>query len=154
MVRTPFALIPALLLATALAPAAAAPGSPSPVANDEAATRGNAATAPATAAMRAFRDPETGALVQEPVTPEQQRMVEQWNRAIDKSGAGLVVLSSPNGTQMVDLQGRYQHVMRAARDDAGSIALSCSDGPARPDLRGVVAARRAAAAAVEARDVR
>src|ERR1041385_724634 len=57
-------------------------------------------------------DPQTGKL--RPPTPEAAR---QWGLALKKylnrSSQGLIVKTHPNGTQSVDLQGRFQSVSLA-----------------------------------------
>jgi hypothetical protein len=95
------------------------------------------------AGMRAYRDPATGALIERPVTAEQKRIAEQPIGDFNKSSAGLVIVRLPDGSEMVDLQGRFQHAMRALRNETGTQVLSCGDSAWLPDLRGVVLKARA-----------
>jgi hypothetical protein len=59
------------------------------------------------AAMMVFRDPETGALVPEPVTKEQREVARAAASELNESTEGLVEVRLPNGAVVVDLQGRF-----------------------------------------------
>lgn len=66
--------------------------------------------------------------LQEPLTAEQsQQLTEQLegNKATD----GLVEERHADGTVSVDLQGRFQNVTMARRNDDGTISAACVDTP-------------------------
>ena len=67
-------------------------------------------------------------LQQGPLTPEQaQQLAEQLEG--NKATEGLVQEKHEDGTVSVDLQGRFQNVTLAKRNDDGTISASCVDTP-------------------------
>jgi hypothetical protein len=67
-------------------------------------------------------------LQQGPLTPEQaQRFADQLEG--NKATAGLVEEKHGDGTVSVDLQGRFQNVVLARRNDDGSVSAACVDTP-------------------------
>src|SRR4051812_23387523 len=75
-------------------------------------------------------------LQQGPLTQEQSRQIADALEG-NKSTDGLVEVHHEDGTVSMDLQGRFQNVMMARRNDDGSISTACVDTPeaARSFLR-------------------
>jgi hypothetical protein len=75
-------------------------------------------------------NPQT--LQQAPLTQgEAQQLVEQL--VGNKSTDGLVQEQHEDGTVEVDLQGRFQNVTMAKRNDDGTVSTSCVDTPEAAD---------------------
>jgi len=65
-----------------------------------------------------------------PLTQEEaQRLGEELKTRLNRSTAGLVEQQQPDGSVSMDLQGRFQSVVLARRNEDGSIAKSCVDNP-------------------------
>ncbi|HSE24173.1 MAG TPA: hypothetical protein VLB68_21070 [Pyrinomonadaceae bacterium] len=65
-----------------------------------------------------------------PLTQEEaQRMGEELKSRLNRSTAGLVEQRQPDGSVSMDLQGRFQSVVLARRNEDGSVAKSCVDNP-------------------------
>lgn len=77
--------------------------------------------------MLAFVDPETGELVSSPVTEEQKQFAERAGNDLNFSDEGLVQQVMPDGSVMVDLQGRYQMSMVVDVQADGSLRARCTD---------------------------
>jgi hypothetical protein len=75
-------------------------------------------------------------LQQGPLTPEQSQQVADALEG-NKSTDGLVEVKHEDGTVSMDLQGRFQNVMIARKNDDGSVTTACVDTPeaARSFLR-------------------
>ncbi len=92
---------------------------------------------PGFAGMRVERDPETGGwrvpvASSEPGTiPGAQSLLtaEQLNR----SAEGLSVVLLPDGSRMVDLQGRFKEYFVATRQPGGRLGFSCGPLPEAGD---------------------
>lgn len=102
------------------------------VAATEPASSKPAKTAEATEAkaeqgMRAYVDPETGALSSTPVTAEQQQAAETPDPAFRQDDAGVAVIRMPDGSRMAHLQGRFEVAMVATVAADGSIQTECND---------------------------
>lgn len=86
----------------------------------------NAAAQPPAAqpAMRAYVDPETGALVDRPVTEEQKRAAAQ--DALAPNTAKVVKIQHANGMREYDLNGRADEAMIATVRADGSLEYRCA----------------------------
>jgi hypothetical protein len=75
-------------------------------------------------------------LQQGPLTQEQSEQIADALEG-NKSTDGLVEVKHEDGTVSMDLQGRFQNVMVARRNDDGSVSTACVDTPeaARSFLR-------------------
>ena len=75
-------------------------------------------------------------LQQGPLTQEQSEQIADALEG-NKSTDGLVQTQHADGTVSVDLQGRFQNVMMAKKNDDGSVSTACVDTPegARSFLR-------------------
>jgi hypothetical protein len=75
-------------------------------------------------------------LQQGPLTQEQSQQIADALEG-NKSTDGLVETRHADGTVSVDLQGRFQNVMMAQKNDDGSVSAACVDTPeaARSFLR-------------------
>lgn len=75
-------------------------------------------------------------LQQGPLTQEQSQQIADALEG-NKSTDGLVETQHADGTVSVDLQGRFQNVMMAQKNDDGSVSTACVDTPeaARSFLR-------------------
>ena len=125
--------IPLKMLCCALACAAAcsvaatepAQTAPAKTAKPEAAVETKAAQG-----MRAYVDPETGALSSTPVTPEQQQAAQASDPAFRQDDAGIAVIHLPDGSKMAHLQGRFEMATVATVAADGSIKTVCNDADA------------------------
>ncbi len=60
------------------------------------------------------------------VSPEETaKFAAQVRSMINRSGEGLTVYKLQNGVKIVDLQGRFQSVALAKKDNTGTISTSC-----------------------------
>ena len=107
--------------------AGATAAKPSPIAMNRAAAPKNApATTPRGAAgMIIGIDPETGQLVM----PSKTARAALASPALDRSMAGLTVVHKPDGSKMIDLQGRFQEYMVVHIAPDGHKVENCVQGP-------------------------
>jgi len=105
----------------AVAPALSAPPTRARAAR---APRPIVAAAAASAGMKAYLDPETGKLGPPPAggSPDETLM-------LNDSGDGLVQEVLPDGSVMMNLQGRFQEYMILQLDPAGRRVLRCTQTP-------------------------
>ena len=65
-----------------------------------------------------------------PLTQEEaQKLAEGIKQLVNKSSDGLVSVRHPDGTVSMDLQGRFQNVALAKKNDDGSVSQACVDTP-------------------------
>lgn len=65
-----------------------------------------------------------------PLTQEEaQKLAQGIGQLVNKSTDGLVSVRHPDGTVSMDLQGRFQNVALAKKNDDGSISQACVDTP-------------------------
>jgi len=81
-----------------------------------------AVTAPPPASMRAYVDPQTGAIVPAPVSPPALQAIPP---AVSHSTAGLVERPAPGGGVMLDLQGRFLSPITATAAPDGAPHAEC-----------------------------
>jgi type II secretory pathway pseudopilin PulG len=63
-----------------------------------------------------------------PLTPEEAaRLAEGIKQLVNQSTEGLVQVHRADGSVSMDLQGRFQNVMLAKKEDDGTISQSCVD---------------------------
>jgi hypothetical protein len=106
--------------------APAAPVAPAPVpAKHPAPARIASIAPPATAGMRAYIDPETGRLGPRPQGFEDGAALPDLN----DSGEGFVEVPGPNGSWMIDLQGRFQDYAVMTIGPDGRLVMSCVRNP-------------------------
>jgi hypothetical protein len=73
-------------------------------------------------------DPQTGQV--RPLTQEEaQRMAEGIKQLVNQSTDGLQSVRHSDGSVSIDLQGRFQSIAVAKRDEAGKLTQSCVDNP-------------------------
>jgi hypothetical protein len=133
--RLTLAALPLALALAAAAAAAAAPSgpeaAPAPVA-DPAAAQTATPAAPATptspGGLVAARDPETGEL-RAPTAEEMAALASEL--APLRSHEGLVPVTLPDGTVMVDVQGRFLEFALATRVPNQAIVTHCTGDPAQ-----------------------
>jgi hypothetical protein len=90
------------------------------------------ATVPGSAGLRIAIDPVTGRLAAP--TAEQSRALDAMaGPAVSHSAEGLEVVTLPDGSKMVNLQGRFMEYAIAVRDSTGRIRLGCVHGETRAD---------------------
>ena len=77
------------------------------------------------AGMRAYVDPETGKLTDQP-PPEQSP--QEMPAAQSTSSAGLVETHAPGGGEMIHLQGRFQSPLVATVGADGTLHVDHADG--------------------------
>jgi len=69
-------------------------------------------------------DGQTGQI--KPLTPDEaQRLADGIKQLVSKSTDGLTAVQHPDGSVSVDLQGRFQNVAVARKNDDGSVSQSC-----------------------------
>ena len=65
-----------------------------------------------------------------PLSPEEaQKLADSLKHMLNKSTEGLVEERHADGSVSVDLQGRFQHVTVARKNQDGSVSQSCVDNP-------------------------
>jgi hypothetical protein len=73
-------------------------------------------------------DPQTGQI--RPLTQEEaQRMAEGIKQLVNQSTAGLESIHHADGSVSIDLQGRFQSIAVAKRNEDGKLTQSCVDNP-------------------------
>jgi DNA-binding protein YbaB len=68
-------------------------------------------------------------LQQGPLTQDQAQQIADALKD-NKSTEGLVSVQNPDGSVSIDLQGRFQNVMMARKNDDGSVSQACVDNSA------------------------
>jgi hypothetical protein len=72
--------------------------------------------------------PATAARAGAAAAPQTEQLLEQQlERMTDRSDKGLVVVQGKNGTEMVDLEGRFMSVSVATPKEGGGWAVTCHD---------------------------
>ncbi len=89
------------------------------------ATPATPAIAMGTHSMRAYLDPETGTLGSMPTATTLS--AKSLDPALSRSSEGLVQKTLPDGTVMVDLQGRFQNASLAHLDTDGAVQVICTE---------------------------
>ena len=79
------------------------------------------------AGMRVFLDPESGVLVDRPITQEQKNAVAADAARFRQDDSGLKLVIHPDGSKSVDLEGRYELAMRMHTSADGTVGYSCTD---------------------------
>jgi hypothetical protein len=117
----------ALILAipAAMAAPATATQSASPKAASKAPAVAKKPASDASAAMRAYIDPETGKLVSHPVTAEQKRAAQQ---AASRPAPVVQTIHHADGSVEDVLNGAADAVLTATVGKDGKIHMHCSDG--------------------------
>lgn len=65
-----------------------------------------------------------------PLTQEEaQKLAEEIKQLVNKSTDGLVSIKRPDGSVSMDLQGRFQNVALAKKNDDGTVSQACVDNP-------------------------
>ena len=73
-------------------------------------------------------DGQTGQIRE--LTPEEkEKLAAGLREVINQSDEGLVQVHNPDGSVSMDLQGRFQDVAVAKRNDDGSVSQSCVNNP-------------------------
>jgi hypothetical protein len=112
------------------APIASLPASAIPVAAPVVSAPHSAVPAPATVAgsagMRIFKDPDSDT----PGAPTAEASALEMD-IHSEDDAGLVQVTLPDGSVMIDLQGRYQESMVVQIDAKGYRVVSCSHHPGK-----------------------
>jgi hypothetical protein len=73
-------------------------------------------------------DSQTGQLRE--LTPEEaQKLAKGLHQMVNKSSDGLEEVHNADGSDSVDLDGRFQHVTVAKEDEDGNLVQSCVDTP-------------------------
>lgn len=93
-------------------------------AQDEATAADATSPAPTLEALRVYRDPETGALVKAPEIPG-KALSPGLQRRVSRSTEGLAAKTLRDGTETLDLQGRFLVLSVAKRQADGTFATSC-----------------------------
>ena len=75
--------------------------------------------------MMVFVDPETGQRVSRPITEAQRQMSRSARARLNRSSEGLDVVHRPDGSMMVNLQGRFQNTSVVRRAADGSLRMDC-----------------------------
>lgn len=77
--------------------------------------------------MRAFVDPDTGALVSAPTRPEVEPLSAPLAKALSRSTESLRVFDLANGGRGVHLAGRFQHALVVRVRPDGSLETVCTN---------------------------
>jgi len=82
--------------------------------------------APGTASMRAYLDPETGKVTVGVMTSSPEELDADTQNALRRDTEGLQVVRHADGSESMDLQGRYQSVSLVHVDENG-VKTMCTD---------------------------
>jgi hypothetical protein len=82
------------------------------------------------AGLRAYVDPATGRLTEAPNEAQVRELDEGLGELASRSSEGLEVATEPDGTQLVDLKGRFRSLSTATISPTGALRLDCIDGGA------------------------
>lgn len=82
--------------------------------------------APGTAGMKAYLDPETGTLTMGVAPATEFELDPETQNALRRDTDGLEVVKHADGSESIDLQGRFQSVS-VVRIDANGKAIICTD---------------------------
>lgn len=78
--------------------------------------------------MRVYLDPETGTLVDRPVTAEQKAAASSDAQELfNQDSSDLQEVRHPDGSVSMDLQGRFEMASSAYRMENGSVGYTCTD---------------------------
>jgi hypothetical protein len=91
---------------------------------------GPAPAAAGAAGLRAYIDPATGRLTAAPTEAQVRGLDEGLDALANRSSEGLAAVTQPDGTQVVDLQGRFRSLSTATISATGSVRLDCIEGRA------------------------
>lgn len=69
-------------------------------------------------------DPQTGKL-REPTPEERQALIQAMQRLLSTSTDGLTVVQHPDGSETVDLEGRFQNLSVAKINADGTVSKQC-----------------------------
>ncbi len=85
-----------------------------------------ASQAAGSSASRVYIDPDTGRVGGPPegVNPPGLSIAEQ--KMLSRSGRGLQVRQLPDGTRLLNLEGRFQNMGTATVSESGHVHLNCS----------------------------
>ena len=81
---------------------------------------------PAEAGMMAYVDPETGDLTTGPAPAGGLELDADTHNALRRDDSGLEVVTRADGSKVMNLQGRYQHVS-VIHIDANGVKTVCTD---------------------------
>lgn len=79
-------------------------------------------------AMRVYRDPETGELTHQPPPGLARGLSEEMRRRVSRSSEGLRARTLPDGTNVLNLQGRFLALSVAKRTADGKVVTDCVTG--------------------------
>jgi hypothetical protein len=82
--------------------------------------------APGTAGMRAYLDPETGELAMGVAPATEMELDADTQNALRRDTEGLEVVRHADGSESIDLQGRFQSISVVRIDENGK-AVVCTD---------------------------
>lgn len=125
---SPSRLAAAAVLLLALLGASTASADSSTAADEEPAT----ASAAATSGLVVFVDPDTGEILDRPLSGQLEALSKAISARIERSDAGLVPFALDNGGRGVFLGDRFATATVARRSAGGGHALSCSDPGLEP----------------------
>ena len=90
------------------------------------AVQSNDVSAPGTAGLKAYLDPETGELTTGPAPASELELDAELQNALRRDDEGLEVVRHPDGSYSMDLQGRFQSVSVVTIDANGKRTI-CTD---------------------------
>ena len=117
MIQPPVRTLLATLALMACAPALAeepVPGEPD--------------THPGGTGLQLHLDPETGEATHRPADEAAHSREARLRRVLDRSDAGLEVRELPDGSRIVDLEGRFQSMSVLKADAQGQLQSGCISG--------------------------
>jgi hypothetical protein len=104
----------------------------------------------AAAGLVAYIDPVTGGHTSNPTDEQRAAMAAALANTLSRSQEGLVEVVLPDGSVMVDLQGRFQNAVVVRRGPDGTLTYGCVTSPeAATDTTAPLTTEPAAAVAVE-----
>lgn len=82
--------------------------------------------------MMAYLDPETGAISMAPVPASEIELDADTQNALRRDTEGLEIIRHADGSESIDLQGRFQSISTVRIDENGK-AIVCTDNVVATD---------------------
>ncbi len=77
--------------------------------------------------FKVYLDPKTGALSDQPVGEPTNMTLDHLRAvALNQSTEGLEIVRMPDGSEIVNLEGRFQHALEIHIADGGALVVRCA----------------------------
>ena len=77
--------------------------------------------------FKIYIDPKTGVLTDQPIGEPTVMTLDHLRAvALNQSAEGLEIIRMPDGSEMMNLEGRFQHSLEVHVADGGALVVRCS----------------------------